>query len=180
MVISSFFNLWLLLVCVYVCACTYTCTCACVCLSIYMEVRGHIQELVLFLYHVAESEIRSSSLVASALITKLSVQLKVGIFSKAAISNSSLQDMGFPPTVFLIIYAYWFLFSAIREGRIYCGSQVGDKVSMMAGTEEVLIILHLQKAEKDKWYALLSFSSLSKNPKKVSHTPRLGLPTQLI
>lgn len=76
------------------CVCMYTCICARVCLSIYMEVRGHIQELVLFFYHVAKTEIRSSSLVASALVTELSGQLKVGIISRAAISNSNLQDMG--------------------------------------------------------------------------------------
>lgn len=74
--------------------CVYTCICARVCLSIYMDVRRHIQVLVLFFYYLAETEIRSSSLVASALITELSGQLKVGIISRAAISNSSLQDMG--------------------------------------------------------------------------------------
>lgn len=86
MMISSFLNLCLLFARVSICAH--------VCLSIYMEVRGHIQELVLFFYHVSKTEIRSSSLVATALITELSNQLKVGIISRAAISNSSLQDMG--------------------------------------------------------------------------------------
>lgn len=50
---------------------------------------------------------------------------------------------------------------------------------MVAGAEEELIILHPQIAERDKWQALLTFSSLSKTPKKVSHTLRLGLPTTI-